>query len=266
MAPKVFVLGNGKDVFRSAEEPTFENGDTVNGQNGDDDIDVSGKALTVLGGNGVDALKVRGEGLLAGGPDGNIVDGGRGDDSIEVYGFGNTVNGGQGADFIASEFVQEDLIGQRFYAPGNMLSGGKGIDAFRVVNSSDLIVDITKSPSLVQKDYDQVTGGMVVQGVFDVIVDYAAGERIDIDASERTIVVSLDSYGFDHQHLALADNSYAILDGKYNADGTFLIMAEGGPDCLLVWDEPRGDSSGPLNGYEGALCVLGANPDSLNVV
>lgn len=264
MSPHIFALGNGNDVFRNASEPSFGNGDTVSGQNGDDDIDVTGKDLVVTGDNGADTLIVRSDGLLASGPDGNLVDGGRGDDDIEVYGFGSTINGGQGVDSITSWFVQSDLIGTRFYAPGNMLSGGKGVDSFRIVNSSDLIVDITKSLSKPQAIYAQVEDDMVVQGVFDVIVDYGAGERIDIDASVRTNVVTLDNYGLDHQHLALADDSYAILTGKYNADGTFLVGA--GRDCLLVWDAPQGDLSGPINGYEGALCVLGAKPDSLNVV
>lgn len=262
--PKLINLGNAADFFTNSSDPLIANGDTVNGQNGDDVIDVSGKNLTILGENGDDTLSVIGEGSLTGGPDGNVIDGGRGDDRIMVQGYGNSVFGGQGNDLIASYFVQRDQIGQRIYAPGNTLSGGKGMDSFRVVNSSDLIVDITKSPSMEQKNYDEVADGMVVQGVFDVIVDYQAQERIDIDASIKVTKISLDSYGIDHQHLALADDSYTVLQGTYDPIGAFLVGK--GKDSLLVWDSPQGDSSGPINGYEGALCVLGTSASSLNIV
>lgn len=261
---KQIKLGNGADVFTNASDPEFANGDSVSGQNGADSIDVSGKDLTVLGENGNDSLVVGGEGSLTGGPDNNVVDGGLGDDVIEVNGFGNTVRGGKGADSITSYFVQSDRIGEMFYAPGNQLSGGKGMDSFQVVNSSDLIVDIYKSPDLDPGAYSQVIDGMVVQGVFDVITDYQAGERIDIDASVKTNIVGLDDYGFNHLHLALEDDSYAVLKGTYNPDGSFLVG--GGFDALLVWDSPQGDSSGPMNGYEGALCILATDPNSLMVV
>ena len=262
---KQIKLGNGADVFTNASDPEFANGDSVYGQNGADSIDVSGKNLTVFGDNGNDLLSVCGEGSLTGGPDGNVVDGGLGDDVIKVNGFGNTVYGGKGADSITSYFVQADRLGEKFYAPGNLLSGGKGMDSFQVVNSSDLIVDIYRSSELdPDGSYTQVTDGMVVQGVFDVITDYQAGERIDIDASVKTNIVSLDSYGPDHLHLALADDSYAVLKGTYNPEGSFLVG--GGFDSLLVWDSPQGDISGPTNGYEGALCILGTDPNSLMVV
>ncbi|MCP9783871.1 hypothetical protein KBY83_11180, partial [Cyanobium sp. WKJ7-Wakatipu] len=90
-----FNLGNGRNVFTNISvTPPLVDGDIVDGQNGDDVIDVTGNDLTLSGSNGDDQI-------IATGND-NKISGGRGRDELTATGRRNFLDGGQGEDILSS--------------------------------------------------------------------------------------------------------------------------------------------------------------------
>ena len=239
-----FNLGNGRNVFTNISvTPPLVDGDIVDGQNGDDVIDVTGNDLTLSGSNGDDQI-------IATGND-NTISGGRGRDELTATGRRNFLDGGQGEDVLSSNSSTSNFFD---YGHGNTLAGGKGKDFYQITNQSDLIVNNSGD--------DLIGEGDQVEGLFDVITDYEMGEIIDINADTRfNGPISLDGFGGGHLHLLLEDGAYAILTGKSNNNGTFDIGA--GPDSLIAWDN-KGGINDPY--FQGSLAVLGTAPENLNIM
>jgi len=249
-----FKLTNHSDVFTSIAAAGWTDGSQVSGGNGEDTIRAVGDFTTLLGENGKDEILAIGDhNLINGGNgndvlrvvgDGNWLLGGNGSDVLVANGEGNRLFGGNGPDQLVSvSFGQINAIGV-----GNILTGGQGPDAYVLNNRSDLRVvnDHVFGPPAAGEGV--VSQGDVILGVMDVITDYAAGERLRINATQEvTGDVTLDDVAPLHRHLELGDGEYAFFHGNELGNGRFAVDAQG-DDLLLVYDRAGGGDALSLQG------------------
>ena len=219
-----YRLGNGDQTFRSIDTPDWDiYGSRVFGGNGDDDISVYGFDLVLRGGNGNDSVAAAGSG--------NLLEGGNGDDRVEMNGRDNVLRGGNGDDFLLSTGGG----GTFEVGAGNTLTGGLGDDTFAPIGTKDLVVANDAGDGA-------VSGGDVVEGVFDVITDYRAGDVLQTGATTRIATVGFDPRPIydhvtrpGHAHLAIGGGEYAVFHGDLTAPGRFKV-ADNGDDLLVIWD------------------------------
>jgi Ca2+-binding RTX toxin-like protein len=230
---------NGEDSFSITGD-----GNVIHAGNGMDTASVTGRNNEVYGENGADNLSASYfnlNPLIFGGlAANNLLDGGRGDDLLSSLGaYGNSVEG------IATK-----------------MTGGSGNDTFFLRQSSDTLVN---NPTPGQTT---VTEGSVIQGVFDLITDYQAGELIDVGATTlRTSPVSLQDQGPGHSHLILNDNEYAFIHGDYSSGSRQFTADEEGADLLLVYDyDPTSPPGEFFFEYGGSVVLVGVTDEaSVNV-
>ncbi len=222
-----YAGGNDMDYFYITG-----NGNTLNGDNGNDTLGAWGSHNTLFGGNGDDRLGAFSEQLSP--PTENVLDGGRGDDVLYTSG----------------------VFGSGVFGVGAFLTGGSGMDTFVLRQNSDVLTaneDSYGRPTVIEGD--------TVQGVFDVIMDYQAGELIDIGVNSlRTDPVALSHYWPGHSHLVLNDNEYAFIHGTWDGAGSFEVDAEGG-DLMIVFDNDP--SNEYYFEYNGSVILAGVSDPSL---
>ena len=225
----IYRLGNGDQTFRNVDVPDWDIfGSRVFGGNGDDDISVFGFGLVLSGGNGDDSVAAAGSG--------NLLDGGNGDDWVGANGRDNVLRGGNGDDFLLSTGGG----GTFEVGAGNTLAGGLGDDTFAPIGTKDLVVANDAGDGA-------VSSGDIVEGVFDVIVDYRAGDVLQTGATTRIARVEFDPVPIydhvsspGHRHLAIGAGEYAVFHGDLTAPGRFTV-ADKGDDLLVVWDAGPND-------------------------
>lgn len=201
---------NGGDYFGGNDMDDiyiWGDGNTIDGGNGNDRIGVLGADNMLSGGNGNDTLVAESEQYSP--ASNNTLDGGRGDDTFFTFGaFGSAVAG-----------------------IGALMTGGSGEDVFHLRQDSDVMLNNEDSYGNAS-----VQAGDTIQGVFDVITDYQAGELIDIGVTTlRTDPVGLTHMWPGHSHLTLNDGEYAVFHGNWDGGGQFQV-ADDGADLLLVYD------------------------------
>lgn len=222
-----FLGGNAKDSFTITG-----NDNLLDGGNGKDALAVTGTGNDLLGGNGDDKLSASYVNQYDAGA-GNILDGGNGDDTFSSLGrYGFDVSG------IASD-----------------ISGGHGMDQFVLRQSSDTLIHNAGAGDAT------VMEGHVIEGVFDVIRDYQAGELIDIGTTTmQTDPVDINpTGGVDHQHLILEDGSYAFIHGDFDAATGFTVDDEGA-DLLIVYDYDPADEF--WSEYGGSVVLVGVSDEA----
>lgn len=243
----------------------ISSGETYNGGNAPDSIDILGNDNSLYGGNGADSLIAAGFG--------NVLDGGNGDDSLGVLGAGNALYGGNGDDTLGAVGVGNLLEGGRgadnflsfsagtiFYPAGlgNVLTGGDGPDSFSLRNVSNLYVDNDSGA-----DTDVLDQGDHLVGLMDIITDYEAGEQINIGGvSMAALPVGLDASGINRQHLELGDGEYAFVRGNLEEPGSFVVDEEG-YDTLVVYDTANGIDA---QTFQGAVVLIGVTDTSTIVI
>ncbi|GAA6210052.1 hypothetical protein NBRC116601_33450 [Cognatishimia sp. WU-CL00825] len=192
-----YVFGwNGDDYLSDSGS---EGGDSLYGEAGND---------TLMGGAGIDALfGGLGNDSLRASNDGDILDGGAGNDTLVGRGAADTLKGGAGDDRIVASHGDDLLAGgagKDVMIGGNgndTLYGGDGNDKLIGNNDDDLLLGELGNDLLVggagadtldggagRDRYRGGSGEDVFQFVFeeidrDLIQDYQAGERIEVDVS-----------------------------------------------------------------------------------
>lgn len=231
-------------------------------------IDESAVERTYTGGNDMDSMFIRG--------DLNTLNGDNGNDTLKVLGADNTVSGGNGDDVLSAstaqhytapenvldggrgmdKFFTEGTFASAVAGVGTLITAGAGLDQYHLRQDSDVMLNNTDSYG-----HASVQEGDTVQGVFDVITDYAAGELIDIGATtQRTDPVNLTHMWPGHSHLTLNDGEYAFFHGDWNGAGEFSV-AENGADLLVVYDyDPAGEY---YFEYGGSVVLVGVSDESM---
>lgn len=239
-----------KDTNRSQfiDESAFER--EYFGGNDMDSIFILGSRNAVHGDNGNDTLGVTGSN--------NTVSGGNGDDVLTALSAqyspaaNNVLDGGRGMD----TFFTEGNFGSAVAGVGALITGGLGLDQFHLRQDSDVMLNNEDSYG-----HASVQEGDTVQGVFDVITDYTAGELIDIGATTlRTDPVNLTHMWAGHSHITVGDGEYAFLHGNWSGAGEFSV-AQDGADLLVVYDyDPAGEY---YFEYGGSVVLVGVSDESL---
>lgn len=240
------------------------------GEAGKDTLSAIGTGNWLLGGAGADLITVTGTG--------NSAFGEAGDDHLVAEGYGyhlsrysfiyeatnNQLIGGAGSDLLESRSTPAMQSGYAYTdhgVAGTIMTGGPGRDSFLLRNASDLIV---------ANDADGlISQGDIFHGVIDEIIDYQAGERVDIGAASRLDAVALSTGPLHlpnpsnggtpvpaseaHKHPVLADGSYASYRGDITAAGEFTV-SQAGHDLLVVYDAAD-TIDAPL--YQGAVALHG---------
>lgn len=224
------------------------------------------------GGNAKDDIFIAG--------DGNLINGGNGEDILGAFGSHNTLNGGNGKDDLTAASYQYwpatynalnggngvdtlrtvGAFGSDVYGIGATLSGGLGMDQFQLRQNSDVLLSNTSS-------YGNATvqDGDTVQGVFDVITDYTAGELLDLGATtERATPLGLTHMWPGHSHITLNDGEYAFLQGNWDGDGHFTVDSANGADLMVIFDlDPSNEY---YFEYNGSVVLVGVtNEASVNI-
>lgn len=219
--------------------------------NGDDTITITGNGNSLSGGNGMDTLAVTGKNnSLDGGNGADILSSSEGDMPWSYTETNNILNGGRGDDvFKSTGMYATDVSGV-----AADMTGGQGSDTFILRQSTDTLIHNGAGDNFVEE-------GHIIEGVFDLIRDYEAGELIDIGTTQlQTDPIALDPTGGpDHQHLILEDGSYAFVHGTLTASGQFTVDDEG-TDLLIVSDyDPAGEY---WPDYGGAVVLIGVTDES----
>lgn len=222
-----YLGGNAKDSLTITGDTNL-----LDGGNGKDMLTVTGTGNTQLGGNGDDRLSASYVNQVDAGV-GNILDGGNGDDTLSSTGlYGFDVSG------IASD-----------------MTGGHGMDQFVLRQSSDTLIHNASATDLTVQE------GHLIEGVFDVIRDYQAGELIDIGTTTlQTGPVEINpTGGVGHQHLDIEDDCYAFIHGDFDATTGFTVDDEGA-DLLVVYDyDPVGEY---YFEYGGSVVLVGVDHEA----
>lgn len=267
------ILGfGGNDTITSEGSPGAELGNAIFGGGGKDEITAYGARNLISGGSGDDAITF---GFGAGPAEYNRGYGGSGDDTLAAYGSFNTLYGGTGDDSLTisgqrvrdgnayggagKDALNGDGFNIRLHGgsgddqltgrsssistdatvdAGVIFTGGSGRDSFTATSSTLL---------LAQGDTNGlVSAGDVISGVLNVITDYEAGERIDIDAGSRQTgpvrLVDPETGPPDRLSPELAAGRYAEFHGELTAAGRFTVGDEG-PDLLLLYNGSGDDPS-----------------------
>lgn len=215
-----------------------------------------------LGGNASDWIAIYGND--------NLIDGGNGNDMIGAMGSNNTLLGGNGDDLLAAvtqmsyiaaansldggtgidTFYTFGVYGSGVSGIGAQLTGGLGMDQFVLRQNSDVMLNNEDSYG-----HDSIEEGDTIQGVFDVITDYAAGELLDIGVTNlRTDPVGLTHMWPGHSHLTLNDGEYALIQGNWNGNGEFDVAADGA-DTMIVFDFDPPEEA--FYEYNGSVVLVG---------
>lgn len=221
-----FFGGNSSDLISITG-----NNNALFGENGADFLEVFGSGNGLFGGNGADILSAFTAQLSP--PSNNVLDGGNGSDTFYTQGF----------------------FGSAVFGTGAEITGGAGMDQFHLRQNSDIMVNNSEFGDLVVEE------GHIIQGVFDVITDYSAGELIDVGVTtEHTGDVSFGGINVPgHAHIVLGDDEYAFIHGDLTADGQFLVNDAGG-DLLLVYDNDPAEEY--YFEYNGAVVLVGVTDTS----
>jgi hypothetical protein len=219
------------------------------GGNAKDDIAIIGNENLINGGNGDDILAAFG--ML------NTLNGGNGKDDLlavsEQYwpASYNTLNGGNGVDTLRTV----GAFGSDVAGVGAFLTGGRGMDQFQLRQNSDVLLSNIDS-------YGNATimEGDTIQGVFDVITDYTAGELIDLGATTlRTDPLGLTHMWPGHSHITLDDGEYAFVRGNWDGDGHFNVQDDGA-DLMVIYDlDPPNEY---YFEYSGSVILVGVTDES----
>lgn len=222
----IFEGGNAKDDIY-----IIGDGNLINGDNGDDILGATGAFNTLNGGNGKDDLTAMSDQYWP-----------------ATY---NTLNGGNGVDTLRTV----GAFGSDVYGVGAFLSGGLGMDQFQLRQNSDVLLSNTSS-------YGNATiqQGDTIQGVFDVITDYTAGELIDLGATTlRTDPLDLTHMWPGHSHITLDDGEYAFVRGNWDGDGHFEVRNDGA-DTMVIYDlDPPNEY---YFEYSGSVVLVGVTDES----
>lgn len=236
--------------------------------NGPQIIDTSASDRTFTGGNDMDSIMIQGSA--------NTLTGNNGNDMLWVFGADNTLSGGNGEDVLSAvsavaysapanvldggrgmdTFFTEGNFSSAIAGVGALITGGSGPDQFHLRQDSDVMLNNEDSYG-----HASVQEGDTVQGVFDVITDYAAGELIDIGATTlRTEPVGLTHMWAGHSHLTLNDGEYAFIHGNWGGEGEFSV-AQDGADLLVVYDyDPAGEY---YFEYGGSVVLVGVSNEAM---
>ncbi|MBI0535363.1 hypothetical protein D9599_07250 [Roseomonas sp. KE2513] len=149
--------------------------DRIDGGGGADRIDGGDGNDTITGGTNSDTLfGGAGDDRLSGDAGNDILSGGVGNDSLDGGGGKDTLNGDAGADRLSGGDADDVLLGGEGAdtllggAGADHLTGGAGADSLTGGEGKDVFVYLAASDS--------------TPGANDVIVDFAAGDRIDLSA------------------------------------------------------------------------------------
>jgi Ca2+-binding RTX toxin-like protein len=227
------------------------NGFSFSGGNASDQLTVTGNGNSLFGENGTDTLSATGKNNnLDGGNGADVLSSSEGDQPYSWTETNNKLNGGRGDDiFYSSGKYATDVSG----VAANM-TGGQGMDTFVLRQSTDTLIHNAAGDSYVEE-------GHIIEGVFDLIQDYEAGELIDIGTTQRQTdpIAIFPTGGPDHQHLILQDDSYAFVHGTLTATGEFTVDDEG-TDLLIVSDyDPAGEY---WPDYGGAVVLIGVTDET----
>lgn len=213
----------------------FGNHNLIDGGNGNDWLSVMGSDNTVVGGNGDDVLAAASMQEYSAAE--NTLDGGRGNDTFDTFGASASAVSGVGA----------------------LITGGLGMDQFHLRQNSDVMLNNEDSYGR-----ESIQDGDTIQGVFDVITDYAAGELLDIGVTQlRTDPMGLTHMWPGHSHLTLNDGEYALVRGNWGGSGEFDVASDGA-DTLVVFDfDPPQEN---YFEYNGSVVLVGvSDAASINV-
>ncbi|MCI0755339.1 calcium-binding protein [Teichococcus vastitatis] len=231
--------GAGNDTILLTADIGFSTDSVAFGGAGDDTIFAFGSGNTLFGGSGADRLGVNGLRVRD-----NVVHGGAGNDTLTGNGFNNRLNGGNGDDVLNSSsfgigvsYTEDD---------GAFMTGGAGRDTFNPTNTGLL---------LVRNDLDgTVSDGDELGGVFNVITDYDAGERIGLGPLLRQEgpVGLVDPRVGPPDYLTpeIEAGRYAGFRGEFLGSGRFMVE-EDGPDLMIVTADENVSSG------RGALVLQG---------
>ena len=246
--------------------------DTLNGENGQDEI---------FGGSGDDLLNGgNGKDTLVGGDGDDVVYGGNGVDELDGEGDQDYLEGGLGSDLIDGGHGNDTLVGG---SGSDTLTGGSGYDEFLFTtgDGNDVVTDFNPISDILKIDgqtvslssYLNYSGISFAEYDGGVIVSYGTGDTIDLQGAQMTGVVDgtdADDYisigdvntpayvdadgdfvttGDDYIDGGLGND---VLSGAAGAD-TYIFNAGDGND--IVWD--RGLSDGDI------LHISGYTPDQL---
>jgi Ca2+-binding RTX toxin-like protein len=225
-----YFLSKGDDAFRNVETPDWDiYASQVFGLGGNDDISVFGYGLVLDGGLGDDHVAASGHG--------NLLRGGPGNDAVDANGRYSLLAGGAGDDTLLSTGGG----GVDEFGLGNILLGGPGRDTFAPIGTKDHVVTNDAGDGT-------VSNGDIVAGVFDVILDYRAGDTLQTRATTRVEEVGFDRAPINdhgstpaHEHLALGAGEYALFRGTSADPGQFTV-ADAGSDLLVIWDDASFDN------------------------
>ncbi len=257
----VYRLGNGDDTFDSGSVPDWTNDSSVFGGNGDDTIAVRGLSptfttrLLVSGGNGDDSIIVDASN--------SVGLGGNGDDTLEVRGIGSTLRGGNGDDLLVS------FGGGSGMSPGNTLTGGFGVDRFRLSSGSGNLAVIGDAGNDAV-----VSDGDVFLGPIDVITDWRPGESIGLRnfqgtedlptptrVQEVALIDDILSMDADRFRPVVGDGEYGVFQGTLNAGNLFTVDADG-RDLFIVYDTLDGVNEAN-NIAQGSVVLLGVQIEQI---
>jgi len=203
----VYDLGKGNDVFSGTDKTSPTGAITVNGGEGNDDInlgDVDTGLYTASGGKGNDDI-AGGDGndTLNGGEGNDRLSGGAGNDRLDGGAGNDTLTGGTGEDTLIGGTGNDTLTGG---AGDDTLDGGGGDDRLTAENSGDRLTGGTGK--------DQFTVAMNILGV--TITDFSAVGAAAADRDTLRLDFNIANTAFDD---VLANNRLPVLQINTANDG-----------------------------------------------
>lgn len=244
--PTTSLVVNGGDqadtILITSLDSTFDGEVVVNGNAGDDSIDVSAIAWSthVTGGGGND--------ILTGGPSNDFLNGGSDDDTIFGNGGDDTINGGSGRDVLDGGSGDDRISGQG--SSGDLLTGGPGNDRLDGGAGVDTVFETA--------DTDFTLTGNSLTGIgIDQLISIERGMLVGGTSSNRIDTSQFTGPGIEGV-LLLGEGGDDLLIGSPHIDQ---LNGSGGNDTLLGADSRdtlRGGSGrDSLNGGRGNDLVVG---------
>lgn len=262
-----FTIIGGDDadsITIASLDSTFAGEIVVNGNAGDDSIDVTGVGLSTSLSGGL------GNDLLIGGAAADFLNGGAGDDTAAGNGGNDTINGGSGRDVLDGGAGDDTVSGQG--GSGDVLSGGSGNDRVNggtgidtifetadvnfmltatslAGNGSDTLTSIERA-ILVGGDSDNLIDtsmftGMGIEGVLllggsgnDVLIGSPHIDQLNGSAGDDTLL------GANSRDTLRGGSGRDVLNG---GGGNDLVVGQGGSGDVLT----GGSGDDTLNGGAG---------------